>query len=257
MKIARTILKTAAVILFWLLIWEAAAYIIAQPLFLPKATDVFKRFFILFAEGGSYIIALSSLFRILTGFLQGLLLGILLAILSHTLPLFEALLSPIMTVIRSTPVASFIMLLWLVLGSGKLPAAIAILMVLPVVYGNVVSGLRAMSPDLYEVCRIYGFSPVKTLKVYIYPSVMPYFSPAAINALGLSWKAGVAAEVLAHTKLSIGNEIYLAKSYLEVEVLYAWSLAVILMSLILEYGIRYLLRNWTKGGKYATQAVGL
>ena len=84
---------------------------------------------------------------------------------------------------------------------------------------------------------------------------MPYFSPATINALGLSWKAGVAAEVLAHTKLSIGKEIYDAKSYLEVEELYAWSLAVILMSLVLEYGIRYLLRNWTKGGKYAAQAI--
>lgn len=257
MKLARTLLKNAAVILFWFLIWEAAAYMIAQPLFLPKATDVIKRFLLLFSDGGSYIIALSTLLRILTGFLEGLLLGILLAILSYKLPLFEALFSPVMTVIRSTPVASFIMLLWLILGSGKLPAAIAVLMVLPVVYGNVFSGLRTMSPDLYEVCRIYGFSPVKTFTVYVYPSVMPYFSPAAINALGLSWKAGVAAEVLAHTKLSIGNEIYLAKSYLEVETLYAWSLAVILMSLLLEYGIRYLLRNWTKGGKYATQAAYL
>ena len=254
MKAVHNILKTAVIILFWLLVWEVAAYVIQQPLFLPKFTDVCKQFLLLFSEATSYVTALSTLVRILTGFLEGLLLGILLAVLSYRFPVLLSLLSPVITVIRSTPVASFIMLLWLIIGSGRLPTAIALLMVLPVIYSNVLAGLHALSPDLHEVCRLYRFPPLKSFKVYVYPSVMPYFSPGAITALGLSWKAGVAAEVLAHTKISIGNEIYFAKSYLEVEQLYAWSLVVILLSLILEYIIRRLLRNWTKGGKYVAQA---
>ena len=78
---------------------------------------------------------------------------------------------------------------------------------------------------------------------------MPYFAPATVNAVGLSWKAGIAAEVLSQTSFSLGKEIYLAKSYLEAEELYAWTIAVILLSLFLETLVRFSMRRWLKGEK--------
>ena len=250
--VARKLITGILVLLFWLLVWEGAALIIAQPLFLPTPFAVFTAFGRVFSEGGAYVTALASLIRILTGFLEGVLLGTILAIITELVPLLKVLLTPILSVIRSTPVASFIMLLWLILGNEGLPIVIAVLMVLPLIHGNVSAGIRSISPELSEVCTVYGLSPKERFLYHIYPSVMPYFAPAFVNALGLSWKAGIAAEVMANTPLSIGREIYFSKSYLEVEELYAWTICVITLSILLELSVRFAFKKWTRGNtRYA------
>ena len=71
------------------------------------------------------------------------------------------------------------------------------------------------------------------------PSVLPHFSAALRSALGMGWKAGIAAEVLTVPARSIGKNIFEAKLYLETTELFAWTLAVIVLSLIIE---RILLR---------------
>ena len=55
----------------------------------------------------------------------------------------------------------------------------------------------------------------------------------------MGWKAGIAAEVLTVPPLSIGKNIFEAKLYLETTELFAWTLTVILLSLVIE---RILLR---------------
>ena len=242
-------IKSCLILLFWLCVWEAGAYFLNQPLFLPKVTTVLQTLFRLIVTKNALGTAVLSLLRILEGYLFGVLLGILLAIVCSFVPLLQDLFTPVLTVIRSTPVASFIMLLWLILGNKNLPVAIALLMVLPVVYANLYAGIAEIPKDLSEVCLVYQFSPWKRFTFLYYPSVMPYLSPALVGALGLAWKAGVAAEVLAHTPLSIGNEIYLSKAYLEIEELYAWTLLVVLMSLLLEKIMRQLLKKWQKGDR--------
>lgn len=244
----KRLLSGVGILLFWLVFWHLLAVLIAEPLFLPTPFSVFSALFRIFSQGGAYLTALASLVRILTGFFEGVLIGILLAIATELCPLLKALLSPVLSVIRSTPVASFIMLLWLVLGNENLPIVIALLMVVPLIQGNVSAGIRSISPELNEVCAVYQLSLKKRFLYHIYPSVMPYFAPAFVNALGLAWKAGVAAEVLANTPLSIGREIYFSKSYLEVEELYAWTLCVVVLSLILEHIVRKIFKKWTREG---------
>ena len=243
----KSALTAFSVLLFWVLFWQILAILINEPLFLPTPLAVLSAMSRIFAEGSAYLTALASLIRILTGFFEGVLLGILLAILTELIPPVKALLSPILSVVRSTPVASFIMLLWLVLGNKNLPIVIALLMVVPLIHGNVSAGIRNVSSELNEVCTVYELPLKKRFLFHIYPSVMPYFAPAFVNALGLAWKAGIAAEVLANTPLSIGREIYFSKSYLEVEELYAWTLCVIFLSLILEFIVKKIFRKWTKG----------
>ena len=66
------------------------------------------------------------------------------------------------------------------------------------------------------------------------PTVLPYFRSALTSALGLGWKAGIAAEVLTVPQRSIGKMIYESKLYLESTSLFAWTLTVILLSLLIE-----------------------
>ncbi|MFQ8759416.1 MAG: ABC transporter permease [Intestinimonas sp.] len=84
-------------------------------------------------------------------------------------------------------------------------------------------------------------------RVYV-PSVLPYFASGCRTALGLAWKAGVAAEVLCLPKNAIGAQVYYAKIYLETPSLFAWTLAVIALSFLLEWAVGLLLRRLEGGG---------
>ena len=46
--------------------------------------------------------------------------------------------------------------------------------------------------------------------------------------------AGIAAEVLSTPQLGIGTELYFSKTYLETSDLFAWTLVVILLSMMIE-----------------------
>ena len=164
----------------------------------------------------------------------GTLFGVVLAVLSSLSDIPEAVITPFIRVIRATPVASFIILVMLWIPYTYVPVFTSGLMVAPIVYMNVYEGIREANKELLEVARVFGFGKVKTVfKVYV-PLVKPYFISAAVTALGLAWKAGIAAEVLCLPKKSIGSEIYYSKIYLETPDLFAWTIVVVLFSSILE-----------------------
>ena len=92
------------------------------------------------------------------------------------------------------------------------------------------------------MAKIYKFNKISKIKMIYIPSVIPYFTAACTTALGLSWKAGVAAEVIANTRYSIGGEIYKSKMYLETVDLFSFTVVVIILSFILEYIIVNLMK---------------
>lgn len=59
---------------------------------------------------------------------------------------------------RAAPVASFIILALVWIRSSQLPAFIAFLMVVPVVWGNVEKGLREIDGGLLEMAQVYRLS---------------------------------------------------------------------------------------------------
>lgn len=235
--------RTAAAILFWVAVWQLAAWRVASPLFLPEPIAVARRLGQLALTLPFWQSAGLSLCRVLLGMLWGTILGVMLAVLSCVSRWLDAILSPAVRVIRATPVASFILLVFLWTDRDQVPVIIAALMVLPVVWGNVVRGIRECDPKLLELARAYRFSRPKTARLVLLPSVRPYFLSAVTTSLGLAWKSGVAAEALVWPKLAIGTQIYNTKLYLETADLFAWTLVVIALSLTLEKLVSALIRR--------------
>ena len=90
------------------------------------------------------------------------------------------------------------------------------------------------------------------LRRITWPSVLPHLRSALRSALGLGWKAGIAAEVLTVPPYSIGKRIYEAKLYLETTELFAWTAAVVLLSRVIErLLLRLVGRIGKKGGAHA------
>lgn len=229
--------KNLIVLLFWLGVWAILARLAASPLLLPSPWEVLRKTAELAAQWEFWRTCARSLGRIFAGAAAGVVLGALLAVFTQRYRLLRALLSPVMAAVRSTPVASFIILALVWMGRDVLPAFIAALMVLPVIWANVGTGIESTNHDLLEVARVFGFGRARTaVRVYI-PSVMPYFISACRSALGLGWKAGIAAEVLTVPVLSIGRMLYESKLYLETTDLFAWTLVVIVCSMVIDTAV--------------------
>lgn len=247
--------KVVIPLVFWLAVWQIAAWIVGgsfsaaglqlreKHLLLPGPRTVFCALTGLVAETGFWQAAGLTLLRVFAGLLAGSVLGVILAVLTSSCVWCDRILSPLVKVIRATPVASFILLVLLWVSTGRVPGVISALMVLPVIWSNVSKGIAQTDPNLLEMAKAYRFDPGKRLKLIYIPSVAPYFNAGVETGLGLAWKAGVAAEVLSHPKLAIGTQVYVSQLNLETPDLFAWTVVVILLSFLVENVLVRLLRK--------------
>jgi NitT/TauT family transport system permease protein len=246
-KFKKTVLGAIGVIIF-LIIWEISARVTNMAVALPTFSEtVAELFTLIFTLEFWKIIALSSS-RIFLGLLSGVAIGVIFALLTHYVPTLDGLISPLMTIMRSTPVASFVMVLWLIIQlifhlEWLVPIVIIVIMVAPIIWQNLKNGFDSIDKNLIEVCEIFPVSGKKKLKILIMPSLMRYFIPGVINSVGLAWKSGIAAEIIAYTPLSIGEQIYDAKSFFESPRMFAWTIIVIILSLVFESLLAFLRRG--------------
>lgn len=221
-------------ILFWIGVWWLISIAVGSDLLLPSPLKVIIRLGQLSLTVGFWKTTGLSLLRVASGILGALVVGYLLAFLCARFSFLYALIKPFMTVVKATPVASFIILLLLWMGREILPAVISALIVLPVIWENVSEGLRRTDRSLLEMAQTFRLSWWTKLRVLYIPSAHPYLLAGCRASVGMGWKAGIAAEVLAVTAFSIGKSLYESKLYLETVDLFAWTLCVILISVVTE-----------------------
>ena len=246
MRHLRRFFKNFIVLAFWLALWQALSMGISQSLLLPSPAAVLLRLSELAFEVLFWKTAALSLLRILLGTLAAVVLGVLLAAITSVSRVLYALVSPLLSALRATPVASFILLALLWLGRERLPSFTAFLMVLPVIWANVSAGIKGVDFRLLQMAKVYRFGHVKKLRRIYIPSVMPHFLSASRTSIGLAWKAGIAAEVLTVPGNSIGKMLYTAKLNLETVDLFAWTLVIILCSFIIENLVIAVIRRLSK-----------
>lgn len=226
-------------VLVWLAVWQLAAMVLAAAyphggLLLASPLASLRRL-------GELAVTLAfwrsvgwSACRILGGFLLSCLTAAALAAPAARYSKVAELLYPPVAAVKATPVASFIILALVWLDSGQLPLFIAFLMVFPTVYLNLLEGIRQTDRKLLEMARVFRVSPLRRLRGIYLPQVLPYFRSAASLGLGLCWKAGIAAEVIGLPDGSMGERLYTAKIYFQTPDLFAWTAAVVAVSMAFE-----------------------
>ena len=227
-----------AAALAWLLLWEIAARAVGVDLVLPGPLRVAGTLAGLAARKEFWLSIAVTLGRILTGFCLGTILAVLLGVLTSFSKTANVFFAPAIRIIRAVPVASFIILALLWVGKSRVPVLISMMMVIPVVWENLSGAIADTDPKLLEMGRAYRFSRLKILRAIYLPSVLPSLEAGCLTAMGLAWKSGIAAEVLSQPKNAIGSNVYNSKVYLETPELFAWTLTVIGLSLIIEHAIR-------------------
>ena len=228
--------------------WQLSAMAVDLELILPSPLTCAKTLIALLPTKELWIAVGGTLGRVFGGYAIGCAAGILLGAAAYFIPTAGEFVKPLMTVIKATPVSSFILLAVLWMSPNSVPVLIGALMVTPIVFGNMITGLGEHSKKLREVAFVYGLSPAECAQKLFIPAVIPYISAACLTSLGLAWKAGVAAEVLVVTKNSVGQWLYYSKLYFETAQLFAWTVVVVLLSFVLERIVKLLL-SVRKGDK--------
>lgn len=236
----------AGVLLFYLAAWALAARAVAQPLLLPSPGDVARCIARLVPQGAFWLTLSGTLLRTALAYALGVGAAVALSALCCRVRLAELLLSPLLSAVRATPVTSFIVLALVWLSSSHVPVLTGFLMTLPVVYAALTQAVRAIDPRLTEMARAYRFGRWRTLRHVVLPSVLPAFVESCLAAIGLCWKAVVAAEVIGVPKRAVGSRLYEAKIYLETDSLLAWTLTIVLLSVLLEALLRRAARGITE-----------
>lgn len=254
-NIFKKIIRTICVVTFWILIWEAASHLVSHNnelllLILPSPFTVFKKWYEIAFTTPFINAQLLTLARIFIGFVIACVSGFLLGILTHISQVIYSLLSPALKIIRAVPVVAIIILMYLFFDSSTLPILIVYLMVLPIIWQTVHDGLKNADKSLLEMAKVYNLTNSKTLLKVKLPHIAPNLITACVNALGLAWKSGVAAEVICLPNTSLGTMLWQGKGNVNYDEVYAVTLTVVLLSIIIEFLLKFLCNKYllNKGG---------
>ncbi len=259
-------IKSAAAVMFWIVLWQvlvlwldyksdmpAGNILVASPL------DTIKMLGTLIRTKEFWSAVGYSFVKIAGGFFLALFAGVLCAVLASASGVIKALLNPILRLIKAVPVASFIILALFWLSSSKnLSILISFLMVLPVIYTNVLQGIESTEKELLEMATVFRIPVGKRIRYIYIPAVMPYFVSACSVGLGFCFKSGIAAEIIGLPDGSIGERLYDAKLYLLTEELFAWTVVIVLISVLFEKAVMLLVKAVARGlaGKKAAVPEG-
>jgi len=227
-------IQKIAIILFWILIWQVLAFCVDNSILLVTPRAVLMRLGELLTEGLFWQTVAVSMMRMVIGFLLGLVVAVLLAGVSFRYSMAEDILQPVMSLMKTVPVASFVVMFLIWWGSSVLAVAISFLVVLPNIYISMLEGLKSTDKQLLEMAKIFRIGMVNKMLFIYRPALRPFLNGAMKLALGMCWKSGVAAEVIGTPAFSIGGEIYMSKIHLDTAGVLAWTTIVVLLSLCFE-----------------------
>lgn len=236
-----------AAIIVAILLWQLLAMKLDQKLLLATPVDVAKTLGVLVKSQEFYSAIAYSMGRILIGLLIGAAVGTACALLAGRWHFMEVLFWPYFSAMKATPVASIVILCLVWLSSRRLSVFIVFLVVTPVIYTNILAGIKNLDPKMKDMARVFGINGLRRL-LYVYlPELKTYIIAAFALATGMAFKAGIAAEVIGTPGGSVGKMLYNAKVYLETPELFAWTLVIIGLSVVVEQVILGLVK-WMFAG---------
>ena len=242
-KLKNICLKLLLPLTFWLAAWQISAMIVSNSFLIPTIPDTMSALVDLVCKHSFYSAILLSLVRVVCSLALGVFIGVFLGFICHRFSAVTAIFQPIIKIVKSTPVASFILLLWVLMSGDMLAVFVGFLMVMPIIYQSTFSGLDSIDKQLSEVAAVFVFSAKRRLLLLTLPALKKHLPSAIITASGLAWKSVIAAEIIAYTKRSIGQGINDAKYNLDTPTVFAWTVVIILFSILLEWGVKKLMRG--------------
>ena len=239
-------LRQVPVIIFWLLVWEGANFLIESNIIIVSPRATFARLGELGRTAEFWGSIGTSLGRISRGFVMALGAGIAIAVAASASRICRRLVQPAINVINAVPIASFTLIALMALSSRQLSVFVAFITVLPIIFYNTRKGIESTDRQLLEMAAVFNVPPWKQV-IYIYvKTVAPYVLSAATAGIGFAWKSGIAAELIGVVRGTIGANLHTARIFLQTADLFAWTITIVVLSYAMERAFALVFRRVIK-----------
>jgi len=220
----------------------------SHPLIVPSIPQTFQALYKLIISGEAVSCFLITIKRQLTGLGLGVLIGVTLGIFGGLNRSFHTIFMPVINTILATPNVIFVVMamVWFGVGSTQVIFVIALL-IFPIMYMNSVKALHSLDQDLLQMAQVFRVPRrIKIKKIYL-PGILHGFIAGFTLSAASSLRIAVFAEVFGAPN-GIGLAVTIARSYLEIDKLFAWAILLILIvttieSLIIKPVERYI-KKW-------------
>ncbi len=241
-----TIFRKTIIVIAWLSVWQIVSLIVNDPIILVGPIETVYTLFLKIGDNDFLLSVAWSLLRISIGFILAFVIAIVLSFLAYKNKLLADVLSPIITLMKTVPVASVVILLLIWFGSEWLTPLIIFAVVFPIIYVNTLEGFNNVPIKMLEMCRVFkvGLKP-KFMHIYR-PNISPFVLSGIKLAVGMAFKSGVAAEVIGVPRFSIGEGMYMSKIYFDTASVLAWTLCIIILSVLFEKIILAVVNSFLK-----------
>ena len=227
---ARKRIWVAASAIIAVLAWSLAARLVGREVILPAPETALSYLAGMLLEGETWTAVGWTMGRLALSFSMNIAAALVLGTAAGFAERLEYVLTPVLTVMKSVPTMGVILLSLIWFGSGAAVLFVCTLIVFPVLYGAVLTGIKHLDRKLIEMHRVFRIPWTKALRRFVLPSLTPHLIAGVMSGLGLSMKVIIAAEVLAQPKAGIGTMFQIERARLNTAGVFAWSLLVILLT---------------------------
>ena len=239
----RKYIRTTLIVLIWLVIWQILAVIVNNSILLSGPVDTVKALIDLGTQPSFYLSVGATAGKVLIGFLIGLVTGTLLSVLSYRFSLVKDFLSPFVSVVKSIPVVSFIIIALIWAGSSNVTVIVSSVIAFPIFYKNILEGLSVTDKKMLDMAKVFQMKTSKKIRYIYLPSLSSHIKSAVSLAIGMAFRGGITAEVVGQPLRSIGNGLYRAKINLATSEMLAWTLVAVLAAFLIERLISFIVKK--------------
>lgn len=252
----KRIVLTCLSILLIPVAWQLLSWQMAQPQLIPSFPDLVRALLRLVYTPGFLVSIGTTCLRACVGLLLSLAAASITAFLLNRSEGIRLLFMPWLSLLRSVPVISFILLALIFLNPEMIPLLIAFLTMYPLLTENLLKGLMNRRDSWKMLARQFHLNAWNRLFQINYPQLKPYLFSGLASAVGFGWRAIIMGEVLSQCVDGIGKRMKEAQVFIDVPELIAWTLVAIVLSWLTDKLISRL-SDWQPSVRYRHSAVEL
>ena len=247
-KRTRRISALISVVFLYVLWYAISRYIdnnLPYNLVLPNPNLVITKVFNLLGKSSTYAIIFASFSRLFIALVFSFLAAIIVGTAASLSPAFEGFMRPYVSSVRAIPVASMLVVILLWIGAKNAPIVICAMVVFPLFYEMILESIKNMEQSFVEVISLDSdFTFFAFRKVYL-PAILNNLFISFVQSIGLGFKVLVMSELIAYTEDSIGKKIYTSKLNLDIEGVFAWTIIIIVIVMLIEQIFRLVKRKFS------------
>lgn len=237
MAAQRLALLAAFLILWWFAALRVPAFI------LPGPVATWNALLELIASGTFSQDLGITLYRVVAGFALATIVGTPLGILLGANRRVGNFCEPVLSVVNTVSAAiwAIFALIWFGISNGT-TIFVVFMEAMPLILTNVWQGAQTVNAEYVELARSFQMSRGKVMSKIYLPTVLPYFFSGARLAFGFGWRVSLVAETIGSSN-GVGYRLRQAADLVQTDQVFAWTVTMIALMVLLEYGILKPLEN--------------